>query len=66
MPDLGKKGDKMPELAFSGPLYYKNAIKYVSYVALELLFLLIMKCRMDLDLREPENPNHSNYITYML
>jgi hypothetical protein len=28
MPDLGKKGGKMPDLAFFGPkLYYKNAIK---------------------------------------
>jgi hypothetical protein len=53
MPDLGKNGGKIPDLAFFGAkLYYKNAIKidragiavFANYEVPDLRFL------------EPENP----------
>jgi hypothetical protein len=54
MPDLGKKGDKMPDLAFFGPkLYYKNVIKIDSAgIAVSAYYEVPF-----LDLIGPENIN---------
>jgi hypothetical protein len=57
MPDSGKKGGKMPDLAFFGPkLYYKNAIKIDSAGIAVFAYYEVP----DLDFIEPENPV-SNY-----